>query len=287
MFLLILAREAVEIHRPNVEIAAVTFAGQEDLRDSFAVARQAKLGWIDPLRVVRQPGTVVLQERAIRHRDRVPAPHPLIVQRKQAGALDAAAEVAITGCTGREGPAIGLEDTRATDRIGAVHQPLAKFAFEQQPLLGGDHRRDRRVVAWRQRKVIRGLDRKAVDRARARARHQKSALAHNGRIRRREVRQVKERLTEKFDPRVLEVDHLLALIVDDPGGLHLPQRRPFRIVPAGQAGGVDAAFEHGEIAAGAASAGGGNCGAVRPLNAQRVRQSRRDNHPTGPSPRHR
>src|SRR6185312_12038621 len=97
-------------------------------------------------------------------------------------------------------------------------------------------------------------------RAEADGRHQESGLALDGRIRRREVRHVGEWLAKKFEACVLEINHLLALIVNDARRLDLPQRRFLRIVPARSASGVYAAVEDGEIS-------------VRPIGARRRQAS--------------
>ncbi len=91
-----------------------------------------------------------------------------------------------------------------------------------------------------------------------------------------------QRLTEKFDARVLEIDHLFVLVVDYSRGLDLPQRRFFRIVLAWRAGGIDAIMENSEVATRSLGAGGRHARLIRRVEAQRVRRIRRGNRPTGP-----
>ena len=204
-----------------------------------------------------------------------------------ARAFHAAAQVAIAGRTATPAVAkvvlVELVDAGGADRIGAIEQALAEFAFQQQALLGGDHRRE----AWRRSRAPAPSNREL--RARRRKfeldvdrRHQHAGLALDGRIGRREVGQPGDRLAEEFEARVLEIDHLLALVVDDARGLHLPQRRLLRIVLAGHAGGVDAVMEDGEVAARCARRGRPPCGSDRGYRAAASRRTRRDNRPTGP-----
>ena len=109
------------------------------------------------------------------------------------------------------------------------------------------------------------------------ARKQKSALALHGRIGRRHERHVGERHAEKLDAGVLEIEHLLALVMDDPGGLDLPKRRFFRIVLAGLAGGIDAILQHGVIAFGAVGTRRGKARIVGRLQPQRIDKAVADN----------
>ena len=74
----------------------------------------------------------------------------------------------------------------------------------------------------------------------------------------------------EFEARVLEIDHLLALVVNDARGLDLPQRRLFRIVLARLAGGVDAVVKDGEVAARALGARRRHARLIRRVEAQRI-----------------
>ena len=77
-------------------------------------------------------------------------------------------------------------------------------------------------------------------------------------------------MAEEFEARVLEIDHLLALVVDDARGLDLPLRRFLRIVLARLAGGVDAVVEHRVVAARAFRARRRHARLIRRVEAQRV-----------------
>ena len=102
------------------------------------------------------------------------------------------------------------------------------------------------------------------------ARHQEPGLALHGRIGRRKIRQIGHRNAEEFQLRVLEVQHLLGLVVNDARALDLPQRRLLRIVLAGCAGGIDAVLEDGVVAAGAVRAGRRHARRVGGVDAQRI-----------------
>jgi hypothetical protein len=65
--------------------------------------------------------------------------------------------------------------------------------------------------------------------------------------------------------------------VDDPGGFDLPERRLFRIVLAGLAGGVDAVLHDRVVASCAIGARGGKAGVVDGFEPQRIDESRRGN----------
>ena len=99
-------------------------------------------------------------------------------------------------------------------------------------------------------------------------RHQQAALALHRRVGRRHERHIGDRHAEELDARVLEIHHLLALIVDDPRRLDLPERRLLRIVLARLAGGVDAVLEDRVIARAAVGARGGNARIVGGLEPQ-------------------
>lgn len=67
-------------------------------------------------------------------------------------------------------------------------------------------------------------------------------------------RDIGQRHAGEFDPGILVINRLLGLLVDDARGTHLPERRLFRIVLAGLAGGVDALVEDEGLAIGALGA---------------------------------
>ena len=99
-------------------------------------------------------------------------------------------------------------------------------------------------------------------------RKQKAALALHRRVGRGHERHISERHAEELDARVLEIQHFLALIVNDPGGPDLPERRLFWIVLARQAGGIDAILQDRVIARGAIGACGGKARIVDGLEPQ-------------------
>ncbi len=98
----------------------------------------------------------------------------------------------------------------------------------------------------------------------------KSRLALDRGIRRRKIRPVEQRNSESFEPRALEVDHLLGVIVDDACRAHLPARRLLRIVLARLAGRVDAALENRVAAALPLGTRGREARLVRGLDLQRI-----------------
>ena len=84
------------------------------------------------------------------------------------------------------------------------------------------------------------------------------------------IGQIGHRHAEELDLRILEIQHLLLLVVDDAGALDLPQRRLLRIVLARRAGGIDAVLEHGVVALRAVGAGGGHPRRILGIDAQRI-----------------
>src|SRR6476660_6830062 len=108
--------------------------------------------------VARQMRVVVLQKGFVGQHDRVPTPYPFAVEGKEAGAFDAAAEIAVAGRGGRlvcKVLPIQLIDTGGAYVISSIKQALAEVALQQRTLPGGDHRRESRVVIRRQRPVVR------------------------------------------------------------------------------------------------------------------------------------
>ena len=70
-------------------------------------------------------------------------------------------------------------------------------------------------------------------------------------------------MPEELEGGVLVIDRPLAVVVDDLGGLDLPERGAFRIVLAGFAGRVGAALESRGLALGALGAGRREAGRER------------------------
>ena len=282
LFLHVRGREAVIVNRADVEITALAFAGEIDLRDARAGGGPERIGEM----IARQTRVVVRQKRLVGQRDGVPAPGPFVVDGELARAFDAAAEIAVAGRGQAAGigkiAAVQLIDAGAANFVSAVEQALAKFTLQQRALLGGDHGREGGVVIGRQRPIVRHFERLTVNAARGNRRHQHAGLALDGRIGRREIGQPGDRLAEKFEAGVLEIEHLLALVVNDARGLHLPERRLPRIVLARFAGGIDAVMQNGEIAAGALGAGRRHARLVGRCPDAANPRTRRDNRPTGP-----
>ena len=260
--------EAVEVERARVEIAAFAAAGEIELRQGVVRGQSQRIGGLNAL-----AEAVVLEIGLVREQRSVPAPDPLVREIELARRLHAAAPVAIArrrDAVVEKDVLVELEHARAANEVRAVHQSLAPLALQQRPLPAGDHRREREIVIGRQRPVIGNGDADTVDRARAERRHQHAGLALHRRVGRREVRDLGERHTEEFEPRVLEIHHLLALIMDDAGGLDLPFRRLRGIVLARLAGGVDAVLEDRVIAARPLRAGRGEAGLLGSLEPQRI-----------------
>ena len=266
-------REAVEVKRTRLKIAAVATTREVELGQGVIRGDQREIGG---RHVPHQ--AVIVQKVLVRHHRRVPAPHPFVREVELARRLHAAAPVEISRRVHRNGVLVELEETRGPDAIGAVEQPLAPLALQQRTLLARDRGREGEIVVGGERPVIGNRNSEPIDRARAVRRREYTGLALYRRIGCRHVREVGHRDADEFEPRVLEIQHLLALIVDDPRRLYLPFRRLRRIVLAGLAGGIDAVVEDGEIAAGALCARGGKTGLLGSIEAQRIRRSRRDSH---------
>ena len=166
-----------------------------------------------------------------------------------------------------------LENSGGSDTVRAIEQALPPFALEKRALPRGQHRRQREVVIRRQRPKILELGAEAILGSLRQARKQKSALAFDGWIGRRHERHIGKRYPEKLDAGVFEIKHLLALIVNDAGGLDLPKRRLSRIIFAGFACGIDAVLQDGVVAAGAVGACRGKTSLVGRFESQRIDKS--------------
>ena len=147
---------------------------------------------------------------------------------------------------------------------------MTELTLQQGSLLGGDHGREGEVVIRHQRPIVRNRCCKPINGAGAEGRNQHAGLALYRRIGGREIRKISQRNAEEFEPRILEIQHLLALIVDDPHSLDLPFGRLGRIIRTGFAGGVDAVVKHGEIAPRALGPGSGEAGLLGRIDSQRV-----------------
>ena len=237
------------IHRANVEIAAVTGAGQVKLR--HACRCEAGLEWI--VRAGDLTGLIVLDELTVGHQQAGPSPRPFVGDGELARGLNGAAERlrgrAIRSVTAREVTRIGLENSRGPDRVRAGEQALPPFAVEQRALFSREQRPQRQIgIGCERPKIFRPEAKAILRRAPGYIREQEAALPLHGRIRRRQKREIGDRDAEEFDAGVLEIDHLLALVMDDPGRLYLPQRWLLRIVLTGFAGGIDAVLQDGVVA---------------------------------------
>ena len=156
--LLLVAREAQEVHGPRVEEAAAADAGQIELRQRFG--RQAQERCIG-VAILRQP--VVGEEVEIAQDDAIPAPDPFVVDRELALGVDAAAELAVAGLADER---IGVElvDAVGADLVGAILQSLPELALQQHALPAGDARGEGRIHVGCDRPVIGDVDGIAVDR---------------------------------------------------------------------------------------------------------------------------
>ena len=197
------------------------------------------------MQVTDQP--VVIEIVLVREQRPAPAPHPLVRQVELARCFQASAPVAETRRVLKRF-LVQLKNTRGANAVGAVEQPLSPLALQQGALLGGDHGREGEVVIGSERPVIRNRHPQPVDRAAAEHRRQHPGFAFHRRIGRRHVRHIGQWHAAEFEQRILEIDHLLVLVVNDTCRPDLPFRRPLRILHARLAGGVDAIVEHGEIA---------------------------------------
>ena len=161
-------------------------------------------------------------------------------------------------------------DAIGADFIRTVDETLAEIDLTEHALPRHDAWRNGHVVVRRDRPVEWNLRAVAGERIVARPRHQEAGFALHGRVGRREIRQIGERLTEELHLRIFEVEHLLGLVVDDARGLHLPERRTFGMIAAGGAGGIGAALEDGDIAIAAVSARRRHARFVRRIETQRI-----------------
>ena len=265
LLLIVQLGETEEVKRPHVEIAAVAATGEVKLGQGVVGGQSQRAGGLNVLLQA-----VVLEIGLVREQRPIPAPHPLVREIELARGLQATSPVAITGrreAVLEEYILVELANARGTDEVGTAFQPLAPLALQQRALSGGDHRCEREVVVRCQRPIVGNRNADAKDRARAEARHQHAGLALHRRVGCGEIWNIGERYAEEFEPRVLEIHHLLALIVDDAGGFDLPFRRLLRVVLARLAGGVDAAVEDRVVAARALAARGrkpGLLGALEP-----------------------
>ena len=215
---------------------------------------------------------IVEQELRVGHQQSGPAPHPLVAQRKLSGGLNGAAERVCGRAVGPvavgEKTRVSLENACGLDRVRALQQALAPYALKQLTLFPGRHHRGGQVGARRDRPEIGNFDPGGINRAVGDVGEQKAALAGHRRIGRRHEREIGERHAEELDARILEIDHLLAAVVDDPGGLDLPKRRFFRVLLTRFASGVDAVLQHRVLALVAVGARCGKAGVVDGLDPQ-------------------
>ncbi len=212
----------VIIHRADIEIAALAGAAQIELRNGLG--RDAGLKRIEFRGDLLE--LVVVDVLAVGRQKPGPAPHPFVGDCKLSGALNGAAKViggrARRTVAGGEVARIRLENTGCPDRVGAVQEPMPPFAIEHRALFRRQIGVERQIVIGRERPEIFGLDSVAVLRGLRDAWEQKAAFTFDGRIGRRHERHVSQRHAEELDAGVLEIEHFLALIVNDAGGLHLP-----------------------------------------------------------------
>ncbi len=260
-------REAVKVHRTRVKVAAIATAREVELGQG--VVGRDEREQIARLHVLEH--AVVVEIVLVRQHRPIPSPHPLIRKIELARRFYAAAPVAIARRVYKQ-VLVELEQSCGADAVGPIESPLAPLALQQRTLRRRDHRSERRIVIGCERPVVRNRDPEPVHRARAVTRRQHTGLALHGRIRRRHIRKVGHRDAEELEPSVLEIEHLLALIVDDPRGLHLPFGRFPRIVLARLAGGIDAVMKDGEIAR-FLRALGGEAGLLRRIQSQRINKT--------------
>ena len=194
---------------------------------------------------------VVAGEGSVAEQRRVPAERPQSVQIELAGGAQAAAQLHVARVSRAlfdEGFRIELVDAGHMQRVVAGIEPVPPFGVEQQALLGVERRREGEIVVRRQRPEIGHLGKSAERRFVAGRGEQEATLALDGRIRRREGREIGHGDAEKLEPRRAEIDHVLVVVDDDARRLHLPHRSLFRLFEAGFAGSVDAAIEGGRLA---------------------------------------
>ena len=93
-------------------------------------------------------------------------------------------------------------------------------------------------------------------------RRQKPGLLVDGRVGRREIGHVEDRDAPDEHLRVLVIDRVRLLVLDDARGPDLPERRPLGVILAGFAGGVGALLQDGHVAVRPLDPGRGEPGLV-------------------------
>gem|GEM_PF-4560474 len=263
LLLPVLVGQRAEVVATQIEEAGITATRQIDRGGRFL-----EVGRGDALAL----DLVVLQEPLVGRQRDIPAPLPLLVDVEAPRRLDGPAERLVAGTQRRrqEGLLVLLEDAGRADVVGAVHQPVPPLHLAEDALAAEDGRRDGEVVVGRQ--IPEERQRRAVAERRRgdEAGGEEARLALHRRVRRREIRHVEERHTPELDGGVLVVDHLLAVVVDDLGSFHLPQRGTRGVLLARLAGRVGALLEGGGFAAGALGTRRGEARLVRRLDAQRI-----------------
>ena len=135
---------------------------------------------------------------------------------------------------------------------------MAPLSIEQESLLRIEIGRQGQVVIGRQRPEDRNSQAYAQVAGHGIARRQHAAFALHARVGHRQEGHIDHGHAEKLERGVFVEDRLLFLVVDDPLGAHLPERRLVRIILAGRAGGVGGAVQHHHIALRPLGAGAGH-----------------------------
>src|SRR5262249_43965732 len=160
---------------------------------------------------------VVLEKSLVSEPDRIVAPGPLRRQVEAPARFEAAAKIPKAGrrdAVDDKLVLVELLDAGTANGQFAVFETLAPFAAKQGTLSACDPRRNGGVVVRSQCEVIRNLNAEPKCRTGRYDRHQQTGLALHSRVGRGEIRHPGERNAKKFDPRILEVHHLLGFVMN-------------------------------------------------------------------------
>src|SRR5207237_801931 len=134
---------------------------------------------------------------------------------------------------------------------------LAIFGLQHCPCVRGDERIEREISVWRQRNVIGNFDEGSERAYGADVGQQKAALVFHGRVGLREIGQIEDRHAQEIERRILEIDLLLELIMNDPRRADFPQRHALALFLTDRARRERRAMRDGEAALTPLPAGGG------------------------------
>jgi len=247
----------VEVVAAHVEGIALAETGQVDLVRMGCV--------VQPLEAVGTSEVVV----ALQHH--VPAEGPARIDLELAFGRDHAAQVAIgIAGVGVETLAVQLVDAGGTQGRGATLESLADLRLQQNALAGEAGRLDGGVTLVGEGEIVGDRQAEAEVFRGAHLGEKEAGFALDRMIGHFDRRQDGDGAAEQFESCLFQPYCVLLAVLDDALGLDLPERRAFRMVGAGQAGGVDALVENHVRAVHPLAAFGGQAGVVGGLDSQRL-----------------